>query len=248
MKKCVLVTGSSNGIGSEIIRKYANNGYNVVINYNNSFDDALKLKNEVVDKYGVDALLIKCDISDEIQVKSMIDEIINKFKKIDVLVNNAAIEECSDFFEKNYDSFKKVFDVNVIGTFLVTKYVAVSMLQNKSGKIINISSNNATCKYDPYTLEYDASKASIINMTHNFAKEFAPFINVNCILPGWVETKKIRKLDDELDNIFIKSESEKILIGRFAHEKEIANVVFFLSSDDASYINDSIIKVDGGCK
>ncbi|MDD6879509.1 MAG: SDR family NAD(P)-dependent oxidoreductase [bacterium] len=248
MKKCVLVTGSSGNIGCEIIKKFASQNYSVVICYNNNYDEAIKLKKEIIKKYNADVIAIRCNISSESEVENMVEKIISKFGRIDILVNNAAIEVNIDFFDKNYDSFKKVFDVNVIGTFLVTKHVAKNMLKEKKGNIINISSNNAIDKYDPNTLEYDASKAAIINMTHNFAREFAPFINVNSILPGWVETNKIKELDNELDNKFISSESEKILLGRFAKESEIANVVFFLASEEASYINDSIIRVDGGSR
>ena len=121
------------------------------------------------------------------------------------------------------------------------------MQKEKSGKIINISSNNAIDKYDPSTLEYDASKSAIINMTYNFAKEFAPFINVNCVAPGWVKTEKVLKLDNELDGKLISSESDKILLKRFADPTEIANVIAFLAGDEASYINGTVIKVDGGC-
>ena len=120
------------------------------------------------------------------------------------------------------------------------------MYKNKSGKIINISSNNAFDKFDPTTLEYDASKAALISMTHNFAKQYAPYINVNAIAPGWIMTDKILKLDESLDNKFISSESKNILLNRFATMDDIANLVLFLASDKSSYINNEVIKIDGG--
>ena len=246
MKKCVLVTGSSKGIGKEIIKKFASNGYNVIINYNTDFEGAEKLRKYVIEKYNVNVLVLKCDVSKTTEVEEMIKESIDTFGKIDVLINNAAIEYNSDFFDKTEDSFRKVLDVNVIGTFLVTKCVAKEMLKQNSGVIINITSNNAINKFDPSTLEYDASKAAIISLTHNFAKEFAPYLRVNAVAPGWVETDKIKKLDEELGNQFIKSESKNILLNRFAREEEIANLVYFLSSDEASYINGEVIKIDGG--
>ena len=246
MEKCVLVTGSSNGIGKSIIKKFASCGYNVVINYNSDSKSAEELKKNVEKNYNVNAMVIKCDISKTLEVEEMIKKITECFGKIDVLVNNAAIESNSDFFDKTEESFRKILDVNVIGTFLVTKYVAKEMLKQKSGVIINMTSNNAIDKFDPSTLEYDASKAAVISLTHNFAKEFAPFIRVNAVAPGWVETEKIKKIDDELDNQFIKSESKKNLLNRFATEEDIANLVYFLSSDEASYINSEIIKIDGG--
>jgi len=247
MNKTVLVTGSSRGIGKATVKHFAKLGYNVVINYKDGKEAAEILKKEVEDLYSINALVIQCDISSEESVIRMVNQIKEKFSKIDVLVNNASIEYASDLHEKNEKTFAEILKVNVIGTFLVSKYVGLEMLKEKSGKIINVSSNNAIDKYDPSTLEYDASKSAIINMTYNFAKEFAPHINVNCVAPGWVETEKISNLDKELGYKFIDSESDKILLKRFAKPEEIASVIAFLAGDDANYINGSVIKVDGGC-
>ena len=246
MSKVVLVTGSSNGIGRGTIIRFAREGYNVIINYNKDEKNAYALKEETEKKYGVSASVLRCDISSEEDVKNMVSKIIEQYGHIDVLVNNAAIEICSDFNEKDRESFIKVLNTNVVGTFLVSKYVGNEMKKVGKGRIINISSNNGIDKYDPSTLEYDASKSAIINMTYNLAKEFAPYINVNCVAPGWVKTEKIEQLDKSLDNKFIASESEKILLGRFANVEEIADVIYFLSSKEASYINGTVIRVDGG--
>lgn len=246
MAKVVLVTGSSNGIGRGTIIRFAREGYNVIINYNKDEKNAYALKEETEKKYGVSASVLRCDISSEEDVKNMVSKIIEQYGHIDVLVNNAAIEICSDFNEKDRESFIKVLNTNVVGTFLVSKYVGNEMKKVGKGRIINISSNNGIDKYDPSTLEYDASKSAIINMTYNLAKEFAPYINVNCVAPGWVKTEKIEQLDKSLDNKFIASESEKILLGRFADVEEIADVIYFLSSKEASYINGTVIRVDGG--
>ena len=176
----------------------------------------------------------------------MIDKIINEFGKIDILVNNSAIEINSDFKDKTKETFKKVLDVNLIGTFLVTKYASKYMLENKYGKIVNITSNNAINKYDPSTMEYDASKAGIISLTHNLALELAPYINVNAVAPGWVLTEKIKELNNSLDGMLEQEESKKILINRFTLPEEVANLVSFWVSDDARAINNEIIKIDGG--
>lgn len=247
MSKTVLITGSSRGIGKATASCFAKMGYNVVINYKSSKEEAFYLKKELQDLYSNQILVVQCDISDENSVIEMVKEIKENFGKIDVLVNNASIEYASDLIQKNSNTFDEILKVNVIGTFLVSKYVGLEMQKEKSGKIINISSNNAIDKYDPSTLEYDASKSAIINMTYNFAKEFAPFINVNCVAPGWVKTEKVLKLDNELDGKLISSESDKILLKRFADPTEIANVIAFLAGDEASYINGTVIKVDGGC-
>ena len=236
-----LVTGGAKNIGKSIVLEFAKNGYDIVINYNTSEKEAKELQQYIEETYKVKTLTYKCDISDEEQVKNMVNEIISKFNKIDVLVNNAAIELNSEFELKTKDTFSKVLNTNLIGTFLVSKYVSKYM--NK-GHIINITSNNAINMNDPSTLEYDASKAGIISLTHNLAKEFAPNINVNAVAPGWVETNNIKELDKSLNGEFIKEESKKILKSRFAREEEIASLVYYLTTNE--YINDQVITIDGG--
>ena len=189
-RKTVLVTGSSRGIGASIIKKFAMNNFDVIINYLNSENEALNLKKEIITKYNVKCETIKCDISKETDVISMAGFIKDKFGKIDILVNNAGI--CNDMILdfKTYDDFKKVIDVNLNGTFLVTKYISKLM---KSGSIVNISSTNGIDTYYPESIDYDASKAGVISLTHNFAKTFAPKIRVNAICPGWVETDQTKE-------------------------------------------------------
>lgn len=240
--KVALVTGSSKGIGASTIIELAKHGANVVINYNNSKESANKLKQEVEEKYGVKALVIKCDISNEQEVINMIDVIIKEFKTIDILVNNASIAIDTLFEDKTKDNFMRTLEVNLVGTFLVSKYVSKVMLKNKSGKIVNVSSTNGIDTFYPMSLDYDASKAGVISLTHNLAKQFAPYINVNAIAPGWVNTDMNINLSEEFKN----EEINKILLKRFAESYEIAKVITFLCSDDANYINDTIIRVDGG--
>ena len=243
MKKVVaLVTGSNRGIGKSCIEEFAKNGVDVVINYCHHKEEALKLEKEIKEKYNVDVLTIKCDVSKEEEVEHMVDEIVAKFGSIDILVNNAGVARDSLILDKNIKEFKRVLDVNVIGTYLCTKYVGKEMLNNKKGKIINISSTNALDTYYPESCDYDASKAGVISLTHNFARSFAPFINVNCVCPGWVKTD----MNKELSIDQIEEEKKKILLRRFAKPEEISKVVVFLSSSKANYINDSIIRVDGG--
>lgn len=245
-RKVVLVTGSSRGLGRSCIIEFAKRGYDVVINYLHSEKMAESLKEEVEKNFDVKAMTVKADVSDEHQVQNMIEEIVKVFGHIDVLVNNAAIENNSEFAEKNKESFEKVLGTNLIGSFLVSKYVSKFMLERQSGRIVNISSNNSMDKYDSSTVEYDVSKAGINILTKVMAKEFAPFINVNAVAPGWILTETNQSIDRELDGTFIKSESEKILLKRFATMEEISKIVFFLASDEASYLNGEIIVADGG--
>ena len=237
-----LVTGSNRGIGASCIRAFAKEGANVVINYCHHEEEALELKKEIEEEYNVEALIVKCDVSNEEEVENMVNTITDYFGGIDILVNNAGVARDSLLLDKTVKEFKRVLDVNLLGTYLCSKYVGRIMLQQKKGKIINISSTNAIDTYYPESCDYDASKAGVISLTHNLAREFAPFINVNCVCPGWVKTAMSKGLS--LDQV--KEEKKKILLGRFAEAEEIAKVVVFLASSKANYINDSIIRVDGG--
>ena len=187
-------------------------------------------------------MIIKASIDNEEEVKSMIHEIIDRFGKLDILVNNAGIAIDTLFEDKTKENFKKILDVNLIGTFLVSKYAGDVMLKNNYGKIINVSSTNAIDTYYPMSLDYDASKSAIISLTHNLAVQYAPTINVNAVAPGWVNTD----MNQNLDKDFIEKENNKILLKRFAEPSEIAKVITFLASDDASYINNEVIRIDGG--
>ena len=243
-KKVVLITGASRGIGAAIAKKMASLNYNIILNYVESFDRASILKEELEKTYSIQVLLAKADISNEQEIKKMVDASMEKFGHINCLVNNAGIAIDSLVEDKTVVDFRRILDVNLIGTFLVSREVAKYMVKEKKGCIINISSTNGIDTMYPYSLDYDASKAGVISLTKNLAKEYAPFIRVNSIAPGWVNTE----MNKDLDVGYIKEEEEKILLNRFGEPEEIANVVAFLASDEASYVNDSIIRVDGGLK
>ena len=240
----VLVTGSSRGLGKAIVIEYAKNGYDVIINYNNSKDKALELKDHIESNYKVKALVIGCDISKEGEIDNMIDEIYKEFGHLDILVNNASISLDQDFELKTKEDFMKTLETNLVGTYLLSKKIGLKMKETKKGNIINISSTNGLETTYPESIDYDASKAGIISLNHNLANYFAPYIRVNTICPGWINTDMNKDLDEE----FIKDETNKILLGRFAEPEEIAYLAYFLGTDKSSYINDSIIRIDGGVK
>ena len=242
--KTVLITGASSGLGSKIAEKYAKNGYNVIINYNNNEDSANKLKNNSENTYNIKCLVVKCDISNDNEVLEMYNKISNDFGSVDVLVNNAGITNDSEFETKTKDDFMRIFEVNTYGVYLVSKTFGKDMYERKKGSIINISSSNAIDSYYEFSADYDASKAAVVNLTHNTASHYSPYVRVNCICPGWINTPMNESLDEEFKN----EEINKTLLHRFAEPEEIANLVYFLSSDEASYINDAIIKIDGGRK
>ena len=243
-EKVVLITGGSRGIGKATALEFARRGYIVVINYIVHEEEAILTAKDIRDRYHLDSMIIKADVSVEEDVRKMVEEVINKYGHIDCLVNNAGIAIDTTFEDKTKDNFMKILEVNLVGTFLVSKYVGKYMLSNQKGNIINISSTNGIDTIYPESLDYDASKAGVISLTKNLALEYAPYIRVNSVAPGWVLTD----MNEELDRDFIKKEESKILLGRFAGAEEIAKVICFLASEDASYINGEIIRVDGGCK
>ena len=240
--KIALITGSSKGIGKATAMLFAKEGAKIVVNYLTTEEkNAFSIVDEIK-KIGSDAIAIKCDVSKEDEVKKMIEQTISKFGKIDILVNNAGIVFDVPFFERTVEQWKKTLDVNLLGTFLCSKYVSEQMLKMDGGKIVNISSTNGINSFSPEAMDYDASKAGIIILTRNLAKELAPKIQVNSIAPGWVDTEMNKDLPED----FVKEESGKIYLKRFAKPEEIAKTILFLASDDASYITGSILKVDGG--
>ncbi len=241
--KVALITGSSSGIGKEIASKLASD-YEVILHYNSNYNEALKLKNDIDNKYNRDTLLVKGDLSNEEDINNIINVIYDRYDKIDVLVNNAGIAIDTMFEDKNKDNFMKILEVNLIAPFLLCKKIGLKMKENKEGVIINISSTNGIDTPYVESLDYDASKAGLISLSNNIANYLAPYVRVNTICPGWINTNMNNNLDDD----FITSEKNKILLGRFGEAYEVANLVYFLISDEAKYINNSIIRIDGGKK
>lgn len=243
-QKVVLITGGSKGIGAATAEIFAQKNDQIIINYAHDDQKAGTLKETLEQKYKVTVLLIKADVSNKTQVKQMIETIIKTFGHIDVLINNAGIAIDQTFEDKTEQEWKTVLNVNLIGPFLTSKEVSKYMLQQKKGKIINVASTNGIDTIYPESMDYDASKAGLISLTKNLALELSPTIQVNAVAPGWVNTEMNQELDEE----FIKEEQKKILLKRFAHPKEIASVIYFLTTEEASYINGSVIRVDGGFK
>lgn len=242
MNKNALITGGTRGIGEAIAHEFAKKGYNLIINYVNSKEKAEKLKNELEEIYNIKVLTSQADLADEKEIENMVDIALKKFGKIDVLVNNAGIVIDKEFEDRTIEDWKQILNINLIAPFILTKLIGKEMVKNKSGAIINISSTNGINTYYPTSVDYDASKSGLISLTYDSAVELAPYVRVNCIAPGWVNTE----MNKELPEDFVKEETERILVKRFAEPEEIAKVATFLASDDASFINSTVIKVDGG--
>ena len=242
MGKVVLITGGAKGIGKTIALELAKNRYDIVINYLTSHQEAKCLREYIIQQYHVRCLALKADVSKDDQVGKMIEEIDNQLGGVDILINNAGIDLSNLFHLKTADEFRKTLDVNVVGAYNCSKSVSAHMLKQDYGRIINISSTNGMNTYYPMCIDYDASKAALISLTHNLSKHFAPYVRVNAVAPGWVNTDMNKNLDED----YIKEEEKNIYLKRFAEAKEIAKVIYFLASDDASYITNEVIRVDGG--
>ena len=217
----VLVTGGARGLGLAISLYYLKMGHSVVVNYNNSSDLALKLKSE----YGDRVSIVKADVSNEDDVKRMFDAL----GKLDVVVNNAGIAKDSDPMEKSAEEFLEVIKVNLLGTFLVSKYAVNNV---DKGCIVNISSTNALDTYYPESMDYDASKAGVISLTHNFSLYLKDRdIRVNVVCPDWIDTDMNLGMDEEY----------KKSLGVFLNPEEVAKVVYDVSIDES--VNDAVIRV-----
>ena len=217
----VLVTGGARGLGLAISLYYLKMGHSVVVNYNNSSDLALKLKSE----YGDRVSIVKADVSNEDDVKRMFDAL----GKLDVVVNNAGIAKDSDPMEKSAEEFLEVIKVNLLDTFLVSKYAVNHVYK---GCIVNISSTNALDTYYPESMDYDASKAGVISLTHNFSLYLKDRgIRVNVVCPDWIDTDMNLGMDEEY----------KKSLGVFLKPEEVAKVVYDVSIDES--VNDAVIRV-----
>lgn len=240
-EKVVFVTGGSRGIGKEVATKFAENGYNIVINYVSDKTDVEALKNEWEGK-GVKTLILKADVTKADEVDMVVKEAIEKFGKIDVLVNNAGITRDNLLMRMSEEEFDRVIETNLKGTFIVTKAVTKYMMKKRAGSIVNLSSvvgvagNAGQCNYS-------ASKAGVIGFTKSIAKELASRnIRSNAVAPGFIETDMTAVLSDEIkENIH-----NQIPLKRMGTAKEVANLIYFLGSDENAYITGQVINVDGG--
>jgi 3-oxoacyl-[acyl-carrier protein] reductase len=231
--KVVLITGGSRGIGKAAALEFAATGAKVIIFHS---DPSVQ-----VGKCG-GAREIVADVSDEGQVKNAVNSVVAEFGKIDILVNNAGIAIDKSWDERTVADFRKTLDVNLIGTWLMSKYVGEVMLKNKYGKIVNMSSTNGNTMFNPLSVDYDASKAGIASLTKDLSIQFAPFVNVNAVAPGMINTDMNKDAGPEI----IDAELKNCLFARMGEPAEIAKIIRFLASDDASYINGAVIVADGG--
>ncbi len=241
MSKTVLITGSSKGIGAATAILFAQKGYNVVINYNNSYESASLLCKSLASN-GYSVMTHKANVANKLEVDLMVKETLYKFGTLDILVNNAGISFQGLMTETDEIDFDNIIDVNLKGVFNCCKAVIPSMVSRQAGKIINISSMwgqvGASCE-----VAYSASKAGVIGLTKALAKELAPSgITVNAIAPGLIETNMNSNLTIEELSDFVST----IPLGRMGSADEIAAAIQFLASDKADYITGQVLGINGG--
>ncbi len=239
--KTVLITGGTRGIGKAIVQKFASLGANVCLNYVSSSGLANDIVNEINNANG-NALAIQADVSNFESSKKLVEQTIEHFGKIDILINNSGITKDNLMLRMSEADFDRVIGVNLKGTWNMCKHVTRHFLKNKAGSIINITSvvgliGNAG------QANYVASKAGMIGLTKSLAKEYGKKnITVNAIAPGFIQTEMTDKLPDDIKSKY----KEQIPLNRFGQTEDIANACVFLASSNANYITGQVISVNGG--
>lgn len=239
--KVAIVTGATRGIGRAIALELASAGAKIAFNYAKSEDKANQLLMEI-EKAGSRGFCMQCDSRDFDASKKFVNSSLEHFGSLDFLVNNAGITKDRAFVMMTKEEWTDVIETNLTGYFNMARCVIFTLLKQKSGGIVNISSISGLSGITSQ-VNYSASKAGIIGLTKALAKETAPYnIRVNCVAPGYIETDMTAKLKDEVKEASVKS----IPLGRFGKCDEVSKVVLFLLSERSKYITGQVIKVDGG--
>ena len=239
-RRVVVITGASNGIGEGIVRYLSKYDYNIVLNYNTSKDKALKIQNEIFEKFGKQIEIFKADISKRKEVKELVEFCIEKFKRIDVLINNAGISQIKPFTDITDEDWNNIIQVNLTSAFYTSQECLRYMINEKNGCIINISSiwgkTGASCE-----VHYSVSKAGLDGLTKSLAKELGPSnIRVNSIAPGIIDTDMNKNLSEQ----DIKNIENEIPLERIGSTMDIAKCVEWLVEDN--YTTGQIISINGG--
>ncbi len=239
--KNALITGAARGIGRSLALKLADEGANIVVNYTSSEQAALDLV-AILEAKGVKAVAIKGDVSCSSDAEKLVDGALQHFGSIDILINNAGITRDNLLIRMKEEDWDRVMEINLKGTFLMTKLVGKAMLKKRQGKIVNITSVVGLMG-NVGQANYAASKAGVIGFTKSIAKEFASRgINVNAVAPGFIKSDMTDRLNEEVVNNYLQS----IPLGCLGEPEDVANAVVFLCSEESRYLTGQILSVDGG--
>lgn len=241
-EKVVLITGGSRGIGKATAIEFAKLGAQVVIIYKGNNTKAQETLTQINNLKKAKAIAIKADISEYKNLKYIVEQVVNKFGKIDILINNAGIVYDREFEKITYEESLEIVKTNMLAPLFLSQLVAPIMIKNGYGKIINVSSTSGMYDFNPGTADYAMSKLALQSLTKDLSLKYAPIINVNAVAPGWVNTD----MNADLPSEFIKEETKKYHMGRWAEPEEIADIIVYLASDKASYITGQVIVADGG--
>ena len=235
--KNVLITGATGGIGNSLVERFHSNGFNVCATGTNKD----KLKN-LEEKYKKNIQVIQCNLNVQQDLTDLSDNLKENFGKIDILINNAGITRDNLFLRMTPDQWKEVIDLNLNSTFNITKIFIRDMEKKRWGRIINITSDAATIG-NPGQSNYAASKSAVEGLTRTIANEVASRgVTVNCVSPGFINTEIL----NTVDKIRLEEMLKMIPVGRMGEAKEVSDLVFFLSSEESSYITGQVLHINGG--
>ena len=233
--KTILVTGSAQGLGANIIEKFAKNGYNVIITYKSSKNKAIVLEDKIR-KYNLNVISVKCDITKISDIRNLIKVVKSRFNNIEVLVNNASLSLDSSFENKSKEEFMKVLETNIYGTFLITR----ELIKNyKVEKVINISSTDSIDTYSDLNIDYSLSKCGINFMTKFFSKKYKDIKFYN-ILPNWINTETIQNMNSE----YLESELRRVNQNKLIEPEYISNIIYEMATT-CKYDDNNEIRIDG---
>ena len=233
--KTILVTGSAQGLGANIIEKFAKNGYNFIITYKSSKNKAIILEDKIR-KYNLNVISVKCDITKISDIRNLIKVVKSRFNNIEVLVNNASLSLDSSFENKSKEEFMKVLETNIYGTFLITREL---IKKYKVEKVINISSTDSIDTYSDLNIDYSLSKCGINFMTKFFSNKYKNIKFYN-ILPNWINTETIQNMNSE----YLESELRRVNQNKLIEPEYISNIVYEMATT-CKYDDNNEIRIDG---